>query len=47
MKYSARPKVGLAFARSAQFGLVVDCVIGQLALIRFLRGLTSDFVPIG
>lgn len=37
---------GLAFARSAQFGLVVDCVIGQLALIRFLRGLTSDFVPI-
>ena len=35
---------GLTFSRKAQFGLVVDGFIGQLALIRYLRGLTPDFV---
>jgi len=35
---------GLVFARKAQFGLVVNSFIGQLALIRSLRGLTPDFV---
>ncbi len=35
---------GLAFSRKAQFGLVVNSFIGQLALIRSLRGLTPDFV---
>jgi len=35
---------GLTFSRKAQFGLVVDSFIGQLALIRSLRGLTPDFV---
>jgi PAS domain S-box-containing protein len=35
---------GLAFARKARFGLVIDCFIGQLTLIRALRGLTPYFV---
>jgi PAS domain S-box-containing protein len=34
---------GLAFAEQARFGLVVDCVTTQLALIRMLRGLTPKF----
>ncbi|HTF69847.1 MAG TPA: serine/threonine-protein kinase PknK, partial [Edaphobacter sp.] len=34
---------GLAFSRKAQFGLIVDCFIGQLALIRSLRGLAPKF----
>lgn len=34
---------GLAFARKARFGLVVDLIVVQLALIRSLRGLTSKF----
>ncbi|WP_027576484.1 AAA family ATPase [Bradyrhizobium sp. WSM1743] len=34
---------GLAFAKTAQFGLVVDVVVSQLQLIRTLRGLTSKF----
>ncbi|WP_426614411.1 trifunctional serine/threonine-protein kinase/ATP-binding protein/sensor histidine kinase [Bradyrhizobium sp. McL0616] len=33
---------GLDFARKAKFGLVVDVMMGQLALIRRLRGLTSE-----
>jgi PAS domain S-box-containing protein len=35
---------GLAFARKARFGLVVDCFIGQLSLIRALRGLKANFL---
>ena len=35
---------GLAFARKARFGLVADAFIGQLMLIRFLRGLPPDAV---
>src|ERR1700688_364011 len=34
---------GLEFARKARFGLVVDIIIGQLRLIRTLRGLTPRF----
>ncbi|HEY6846281.1 MAG TPA: GAF domain-containing protein, partial [Terracidiphilus sp.] len=34
---------GLAFAVKAQFGLVVDIITTQLALIRTLRGLTPKF----
>ena len=34
---------GLAFAQKARFGLVVDCIATQLALIRTLRGLTPTF----
>lgn len=34
---------GLAFARKMQFGLVIDCIAGQLGLIRTLRGLTPIF----
>ncbi len=34
---------GLAFARQARFGLVVDSMTGQLQLIRTLRGLTPEF----
>ena len=33
----------LEFARKIKFGLVIDCLTGQLALIRQLRGLTLDF----
>ena len=34
---------GLQFARKLKFGLAVDCITGQLGLIRMLRGLTRDF----
>ena len=34
---------GLAFARKARFGLVVDLIVVQLGLIRSLRGLTPKF----
>jgi predicted ATPase/signal transduction histidine kinase len=34
---------GLEFARKARFGLVIDIIIGQLRLIRTLRGLTPRF----
>jgi PAS domain S-box-containing protein len=33
----------LAFAQNARFGLVTDCLMGQLVLIRTLRGLTPTF----
>jgi PAS domain S-box-containing protein len=38
-------EAGLDFARQARFGLVVDRIIGQLQLIRTLRGLTPIFGP--
>jgi PAS domain S-box-containing protein len=34
---------GLAFAQKARFGLVIDIIATQLALIRTLRGLTPTF----
>jgi hypothetical protein len=34
---------GLAFAEKARFGLVIDFIATQLALIRMLRGLTPTF----
>src|SRR5262249_33028731 len=34
---------GLAFAQKMRFGLVIDCIAGQLGLIRTLRGLTPIF----
>ena len=34
---------GLEFARKARFGLVIDVITTQLALIRTLRGLTPTF----
>jgi PAS domain S-box-containing protein len=34
---------GLEFARKVRFGLVSDCIIAQLRLIRMLRGLTPNF----
>ena len=34
---------GLAFARKMQFGLVIDTIGTQLALVRMLRGLTRRF----
>jgi PAS domain S-box-containing protein len=34
---------GLAFAEKARFGLVIDIITTQLALIRMLRGLTPKF----
>ncbi|MBB5502204.1 ATP-binding sensor histidine kinase [Paraburkholderia sp. MM5384-R2] len=34
---------GLAYASKVRFGLVVDFIAGQLALIRMLRGLTPTF----
>ncbi len=34
---------GLAFAEKARFGLVIDFITTQLALIRMLRGLTRRF----
>ena len=34
---------GLAFARRMQFGLIVDAIAPQLALVRTLRGLTPTF----
>ena len=35
---------GLEFVRKMSFGLVSDCMTGQLRLIRMLRGLTPTFV---
>ena len=35
--------LGLAFAKKARFGLVIDIIATQLALIRTLRGLTPTF----
>jgi len=35
---------GLVFAKQMQFGLAVDAFIGQLMLVRTLRGLTADVV---
>ncbi|WP_246257257.1 trifunctional serine/threonine-protein kinase/ATP-binding protein/sensor histidine kinase [Pararobbsia alpina] len=37
-------KHGLEFARKVRFGLISDCLIGQLRFIRMLRGLTPDFI---
>ncbi|MEW9584768.1 AAA family ATPase [Paraburkholderia sp. DGU8] len=37
---------GLEFARKLKFGLASDCIIGQLRLIRILRGLTPDFTSV-
>ena len=34
---------GLAFARKARFGFVIDLIRPQVALVRTLRGLTSSF----
>ena len=34
---------GLEFARKAKFGLVVDVIVGQLALVRSLRRAESEF----
>jgi signal transduction histidine kinase len=34
---------GLAYARKARFGLVIDVITTQLAMIRMLRGLTLKF----
>ena len=34
---------GLEFARKARFGMVADIILGQLQLMRALRGLTPDF----
>ncbi|MFM0114992.1 trifunctional serine/threonine-protein kinase/ATP-binding protein/sensor histidine kinase [Paraburkholderia nemoris] len=39
----AEAEHGLAFARKAQFGLVIDIIATQLALVRSLRGLTTRF----
>ena len=36
-------EIGLDFVRKARFGLVVDILIGQLQLVRALRGLTAGF----
>ena len=39
----AEVEQGLAFAEKARFGLVIDFIATQLALIRMLRGLTLTF----
>ena len=39
----AEAERGLAFAETARFGLIVDIVTSQLALIRMLRGSTLKF----
>ncbi|HUB11978.1 MAG TPA: AAA family ATPase [Acetobacteraceae bacterium] len=39
----AEAERGLAFAEKARFGLVIDFIAAQLALIRMLRGLTPAF----
>ena len=36
-------ETGLEFATNIRFGLVIDCITAQLALIRTLRGLTARF----
>ena len=38
---------GLEFVRKMSFGLVSDCMTGQLKLIRMLRGLTPTFTSFG
>src|SRR6202035_3171213 len=38
---------GLEFVRKMSFGLVSDCITGQLRLIRMLRGLTPTFTSFG
>ena len=38
---------GLEFVRKMSFGLVSDCMTGQLRLIRMLRGLTPTFTSFG
>jgi PAS domain S-box-containing protein len=40
-------EAGLEFASKALFGIVVDILIGQLAIIRTLRGLTTKFGSFG
>jgi PAS domain S-box-containing protein len=37
-------ETGLAFCRKTRFGLISDCFLGQLKLIRALRGRMPDFV---
>src|SRR6202035_5820286 len=39
----AEAERGLAFAEKARFGLVIDFIATQLALVRMLRGLTLTF----
>ena len=39
----AEAERGLAFADKARFGLVIDFIATQLALVRMLRGLTPTF----
>jgi PAS domain S-box-containing protein len=39
----AEAERGLAYARKVRFGLVIDFMVTQLALIRMLRGLTPAF----
>jgi PAS domain S-box-containing protein len=39
----AEAERGLAFAEKARFGLVIDFIATQLALVRMLRGLTPTF----
>ena len=39
----AEVEQGLAFAEKARFGLVIDFIATQLALVRMLRGLTLTF----
>ncbi len=39
----AEAERGLAFAQNMRFGFVIDCIAGQLGLIRTLRGLTPKF----
>jgi PAS domain S-box-containing protein len=38
---------GLEFVRKMSFGLISDCMTGQLRLIRMLRGLTPTFTSFG
>jgi PAS domain S-box-containing protein len=35
-------EIGLAFVQKAQFGTAADLILGQLGLVRALRGLTAD-----
>jgi PAS domain S-box-containing protein len=43
LEVQAEAERGLAFAEKARFGLVIDFIATQLALIRMLRGLTPTF----
>ena len=38
-------EIGLAFARKARFGLVIDIITGQLQLVRALRGISAGASP--